>query len=244
MNTSIKEFIEKFNQIKRQQFTESLRKGYTGIGYTYETIIGKKEDNKYYPDYKGIEIKTKLGYSKSNITLFTLVPQSTNGIKYIYDHYSYPNKENKNFNSFRGDCFCQKNNFIGNKLIFKIKINYIEKILELNVIDRNLNVIDNSIYWTFDELKNRLYSKLNTLSLIKGYPYKKGGKIYYKYTSNKLYRLKGFNNFLQLIAEDKIYITFNIGVFTNGSRYGQIHDRGTAFKICNKNIGELFTQIN
>ena len=40
--------------------------------------------------------------------------------------------------------------------------------------------------------------------------------------------------------EDKIHISFNIGPYLSVDRYGQINDRGTAFRILTQNIKDLF----
>ena len=70
---------------------ESKRTGTTGIGYTFETLLGKKEDKNFTPDFMGIEINAKLGYSKSPLTLFNLTPYMNNNssIQYIIDNFSY-----------------------------------------------------------------------------------------------------------------------------------------------------------
>ena len=82
MNNEIKEL---FKEIKTKEFNKSLRKGTTGIEFTFENLINKKEDNISTPDYKNIEIKTKLGYSKSPLTLFCNTPKKDNihAIKYF-----------------------------------------------------------------------------------------------------------------------------------------------------------------
>lgn len=64
MKNNIEELKKYFTTIKNNN-QNSLREGNIGIGYTFETLIDKKEDNLPLPDFNGIEIKTKLGYSKS-----------------------------------------------------------------------------------------------------------------------------------------------------------------------------------
>lgn len=70
---------------------ESKRTGTTGIGYTFETLLGKKEDKNFTTDFMGIEINAKLGYSKSPLTLFNLTPYMNNNssIQYIIDNFGY-----------------------------------------------------------------------------------------------------------------------------------------------------------
>ena len=244
MNNNIQELKKEFNKIKNIPLNKSLRIGPTGLGYTFESLLNKKEDNLYFPDFKGIEIKTKLGYTKSSLTLFTLTPTKENdrSIKYILENFGYPDKNKKEFKTFKGDVYYKQNNIIANKFIFKTKIDIKNNKLKLIILDTELNIINDEIYWNLQEIKERLYAKLNYLAYIKGYPYKINNQTYYKYTNLEIYKAKDFNNFLELLKKDIIYITFNISVFTN-NRYGQIHDRGTAFKLKNNHLLELFYVI-
>ena len=58
MTKKIKKLNSKFLSIKNQGWIETLRNCNSGIGYTFETLIGKTEENFPVPDYEGIEIKT------------------------------------------------------------------------------------------------------------------------------------------------------------------------------------------
>ena len=234
-----------FKNIKNKEFNKNLRKGTTGIGYTFESLINKNEDNQSSPDFNGIEIKTKLGYTKSPLTLFTLTPIKENdrSVKYLLENFGYSNK-NLKYKSFRTDAYLNKNNIVGNKYIIKLKINYPENKLILLILNINLEIIDDSIYWKLDDIKNRLETKLNYLAYIIGYPYNINNETYYKYTTLKIYKLKDFNNFIELLENNKIHITFNIGYFRTGKRVGEIHDRGTAFKLSIESIEELFELID
>lgn len=245
MNNDIKLLKKEFNKIKNKELNKSLRKGNTGIGYTFETLINKKEDTSFLPDFKSIEIKTKLGYTNKPLTLFCLSPKgATNFItKEILNKYGYPNKNNKKYKSFKGDIYNNKNNIIANRYILKIKIKLEENKLFLHILDTSLNIIDNTIYWNLEELKNRLTTKLKFLAIIKGYPYKRNDIMYYKYTNLTIYKLKNFNTFLSLLEKDIIHITINLDTFTSGKRIGEIHDRGTAFRINLNNIEDLFIKV-
>lgn len=68
---NLEEFKQKFQELKNKGFVKSLRKGPTGIGLTFETLIGVDENNLALPDIDGIEIKAHRDNSKSMITLFT-----------------------------------------------------------------------------------------------------------------------------------------------------------------------------
>jgi len=244
MENTINKLIEMFLEIKNKELNQSLRKGTTGIGYTFETLIGKKEDSNYLPDFEGIEIKTKLGYTKAPLTLFCLTPSKAEepSIKFLLNKFGYPNKQT-DFKSLRCNAYNNFNNIIANRFIFKLKVDRKDNKLRLIIKNLYFDTLDDSIYWNLDKIKERLYTKLSYLAYIKGYPYKKDGQTFYKYTSLEIFELKDFNIFLELIEQDKIFITFNIGVHTTEDRYGQINDRGTAFRISIDTIDKLFRKI-
>lgn len=245
MDKNIKALKDMFNKIKNKEFSECLRTGITGIGFTFESLIGKEEDNSYLPDFNGIEIKTKLGYSKSPITLFTLVPKKDkiSCINEILSKYGYPDKT-KGLKNFRGNVYHSYNNIIANKYILKTQIDNDKQILKLIIYDVTFNIIEDKIYWDLEELKNRLFTKLNYLAIIKGYPYILNDKKFFKYTNLNIYKLKNFDSFLNLLKKDKIFIVFNIGMHKSANRFGQICDRGTAFRINLENIDDLFDKID
>ncbi|MDP3070765.1 MAG: MvaI/BcnI family restriction endonuclease [Opitutaceae bacterium] len=55
----LEELLAKFDQIKELGWVDALRIGDTGIGYTFESLLGIEENNDQRADFKGIEIKCK-----------------------------------------------------------------------------------------------------------------------------------------------------------------------------------------
>ena len=53
------ELLGKFDEVKDRGWIDTMRGGDTGIGYTFETLLGIKENNDQIADFKGIEIKCK-----------------------------------------------------------------------------------------------------------------------------------------------------------------------------------------
>ncbi len=68
---NLEEFKQKFQELRNKGFVKSLRKGPTGVGLTFETLMGVEENNLALPDIDGVEIKAHRDNSKSMITLFT-----------------------------------------------------------------------------------------------------------------------------------------------------------------------------
>ena len=233
---SIKELKEKFYNIKREQFHKSLRYGPTGIGYTFETLIGKKEDSNFEPDFKGIEIKTKIGYSKSPLTLFSLTGISSKRstiYKYIVKYFGYYRKDKYNYKSFSHEIYANSFKEIKYSFLWRLKVDYQEEKIKLLIMNRDFQIVEDDIYWSFDEIKKRLYTKLNYLAIIKGYPYIINKEKYYKYVSLKIYKLKNFECFIELFEKGIIFISFNINKDT----------RNIEFRINIDQIEKLFNRI-
>ena len=79
--TNLDLFIRDFNKVRDMGFTESRRSNSTGIGKTFEDLIGVAENNAKEPDLHGFEIKSQRNLSGSYVTLFTkspTIPKSAN----------------------------------------------------------------------------------------------------------------------------------------------------------------------
>ncbi len=88
---NLKEVQSKLREIKDMGFIESLRRGPTGVGYTFESLFGVKENNLPIADIGGrVEIKSIRKDSQSLVTLFTFnrgvwhIPQKQLIKKYGY----------------------------------------------------------------------------------------------------------------------------------------------------------------
>lgn len=56
---AINDLLARFDDISGRGWVDSLRGGDTGIGYTFETLLGIEENNDRRADFRGIEIKCK-----------------------------------------------------------------------------------------------------------------------------------------------------------------------------------------
>lgn len=239
------ELLEKFNKIKEQKYHKALRGYTTGIGYTFETLIGKKEDQKPEPDFKGIEIKTKLGYSKSPITLFTLTPKSKHkySIKYLIDKYGYIKRNSSFLKAFRIE-ITTKNNVEMKYTNYKLELDYEKEALILKMYNKDYTIIKDEVHWDILDLYIRLVTKIAFLALVTAYDYKINDEKYYNYAKINFYTIKDFDIFLKLIEEGKIIIVFNAEeIIDKNDSTISICDRGTAFRIKKEYLEELYNKI-
>ena len=238
-------FINKFQEINALDWVPSVRKGPTGVGATFEYLMGKNEENFAVPDFMGIEIKTKRVTSLSYVTLFNATPDShiIMGARRLLNLYGYPDKIIKEANVFQNSIYGSHYTSTGFKYRFKLFVNYEKKKVYLQVYDRYFRLIEEKTYWTFEMLREKLERKLQFLAVVSAESEMRGDEEYFKYTKFHLYKLKDFNTFLKLMEFGIIRVTFKMGVFRDEKRYGNTHDRGTSFDIDFKELELLYEKI-
>lgn len=99
MMQNITLLVNKFNSIKEKGWIPSVKKGYAGIGLTFEHLIGVVENKFEMPDFNGIELKTKRNNSKSYTTLFNATPDGPrfHEIERLRATYGYPHSKAKEY---------------------------------------------------------------------------------------------------------------------------------------------------
>ena len=103
-------------------------------------------------------------------------------------------------------------------MYFNIKVDYKEKKIRLIVTNINNDIVDDITSWSFDLLKEKLERKLMFLCYVEANKVFYKNKLYVKYTNDEYFKLKGFDNFIQLIDNGVIGISFKIGTFKSGKR--------------------------
>ena len=246
MNEVIEEFKRKFYKIRDMGYVKSINNYSSGIGLTFENLIGKKVDNYPIPDFQGkLEIKTKLAYSKIPIHLFKLTPDGQNFYesKSLLEKYGYY-KKNKTFKSFNGSVFANELNKIGFNYYFSLDIDYKEEKVKLLVYNLEGTLVDSSTYWSFEKLENALTRKLKYLVLIQAWSTQREKIYYYKYYRYDLYKLSNFYTFLNLLDRGIISVGFSLETISHEGMLGQIHDHGTSFDINKENLEKLYYKID
>lgn len=243
MKENIIKFEKLFNEIKKRGWIKVSENGPGGAGITFEHLIGKDKENFEIPDFEGIEIKTKKNKTiYSYITLFNYTPESKyiNETQRLKNNYGYPDSNLKEYKVLNNSFFVNERKWVGKKHQFLLKFNKLEGRLYLHVLNVNGELVEKESYWTFETMEDKILRKLNMLAMIKVENKKNDGIEYCKYTSATFYKFKGMNVFLDLLEKGIIRLTFKIGVFKSGKRFGQTHDHGTGFEIDKRNINKLY----
>ncbi len=236
---------KRVQEIMQMGWINSHSKNWSSCGILFEKLIGKEVENFEIPDFGNIEIKTKCSTKEEYVTLFSANPdRCLFEIEKIRDKYGYPDKQNKNFKVFNLGFYGNKYKRVSNQLAFRIEIDYQNK--EVLLCSRNNYNKETTIItsWTFDMLEEKLNRKLRYLLMIDASKMMVNNCLYYKYYNYNFYKLKGFETFIKLIELGYVTITFKIGVFRYGRKYGQTHNHGTSFAIKEKDLELLFSKIN
>ncbi|WP_368996756.1 MvaI/BcnI family restriction endonuclease [Caldifermentibacillus hisashii] len=236
------EFIEDFNKIKGKRY-KTNRKGNTGIGKTFEDIVGVEENNNLPIDYKGfIELKSQRAYTGSLLTLFTKSPNPYGVMARIRDTYGeldpkkgltnilHSTAKHSSFNTYKG------------KLGFKLEIDRKNQKLLLHIKDLATgNLLFNhgdQVYWDLSDLQEIVETKCRNIAYVMGKSEKINGEEYFTFTKAVLLSGLTFESFLHLIEKDVIVFDIRHGTHSNGTP----HDHGPAFRIAKRNIPLAFEQ--
>lgn len=212
---------------------ESHRKGPTGIGKTFEDLLGKKEDNLPLPDFHQIELKAHDTDGNSYITLFTKSPNIPRGINTLLrQSYGYfdPKSDQKILHTS-----------VSSKLQFNAKSNHYFQIvndkaqrsLKLCVYTSNKTLIKDAFtaQWSYEVLEKSLNKKLKTLAIIMSSTKHHNGQTYYSYDAIKVVRNLSLSQLLTALSDNKLIIDLRLGVYHSGKNKGKTHDHGTGFRI-------------
>lgn len=240
-------FIEDFKKVKALGFRESHRSHNTGIGKTYEDLLGIVENNFKQPDLHGFEIKSQRAYTGSYVTLFTkspTMPVKANG--FLKDNFGSYDEQYPNIKVLHTSVFANQYNSHKSGFRFMLQLNGDERKLYLIVADETDNIVSSNIYWTYDSLESCLCTKLRKLAyvsadtLIDDF----GNEKFHFNKAIVFSELKGLDTFLQLIDEKIIMFDIRIGAYKTGTKAGMPHDHGSGFRIKREHMKKLYERYD
>lgn len=237
------ELSSNFQNVKNKGFVKNLfpQNKDGGAGNTFETLMGIRENNRDIADWNGWELKTKKDLSSTMITLFTKTPTSKNKDAYLADLYGVPDKDYPSIKRFETRVCADKwLSYYGN---VELKLEIDEKKKRIYLLSRHINInnVDKSICWTFEDIKKCL-KKIENIVVI---DFKtKDGKKFFHYDFAQIYSsFKGLGGFLELLKEGVVVYENRVGVYHSGKNAGKRHNHGGAFRINPKKIGNLYDYV-
>lgn len=209
------------------------RKGTTGIGKTFEDLLGKEEDNLQLPDFLDIELKAHDQVSNSFITLFTKSPNAPRGVNNLLrETYGYvddgSNQRILHTSVSSSPQFNKKSNHY-----FQVVNDEKNEMLKLLVYNNEKELItdDFTAEWSYQILRKSLDKKLKTLAVIKTSSNDYEGDRYYSYEAIQLIYGLSLEQLLAALEDNKLYIDLRLGVYRTGNKTSKTHDHGTGFRI-------------
>ena len=242
MNSDILALKEKLDKIKNLGWIECKNKNKSVTGKTLENLLEINPDNFEIPDYNTVEIKSKVSKRENYIDLFCATPDSyVLETKRLYDKYGYLDSNNYKILNFV--LYGEFLKPINNEYSAKLRIDYKNKKVIMEIYNKDNELIDNLSSWSFELLEEKLCRKLNYVCLVEGDKKFSHNVLYVRYDKYKFYKLKKFSNFIRLLKRGQIRISFTLGVYKSGIKSGKMHDHGTQFSIRKENIKLLFDEI-
>lgn len=236
-------FERDFIKVRDLGFVPSSRPNNTGVGKTFEDFIGIVENNRREPDLHGFEVKAQRSYCGSYVTLFTKSPTSPiKANQYIRDKYGYPDRNHPDIRIIHTSIFHNRicdNSRSGFK--FKLQVDMDQKRLYVLVYNSKENIIDHSIYYSFDSILYAL-RKIQNLAYVSAKTEKReNSQEYFHFTKAIIFsEMKGFDYFIEKIIEGKIMYDVRIGSYKSGLKRGDVHDHGSGFRVKKEFIRDLY----
>jgi hypothetical protein len=234
-------FKNEFYRIKNLGFVKSNRIHNTGIGKTFEDLLGILENNSRNPDFLDFEIKSQRFLTGSKVTLFTkspTFPLKVNSL--IRDKYGNSYKHNVNLKRIHTSVYGDKFNNYLNKYSFKLNVNKRSKKVYILIKDKITDlVLENNIYYAFSDIQESL-RKLNNLAIVFANCKIENGTEYFHYTGARVFINLNFNKFINMIISGQIQYDIRIGSYKSGENIGKPHDHGSGFRIGKNNLINLY----
>jgi len=237
----ITSFKEDFLAIKNKGYVKSHRKHNTGIGKTFEDLIGVEENNNHLADYKGkIEIKSSRGGSNSMITLFTKAPSYPVGANnYLRRTFGTLNQDG-NYNLHTTISATSYNTHMG-KNGFKLELDNVNERLYIKIKELSTDrLYDRTCYYDYNILRDRIRGKCMCIAFITANSFMKDGQELFHFNKATLLSGMTFDLFLKGIESGDICYDIRIGTSKSGKKKGKPHDHGSGFRIKKNHIEKYF----
>ncbi|HWQ90041.1 MAG TPA: MvaI/BcnI family restriction endonuclease [Clostridia bacterium] len=199
---ALNELLVRFDQIRDRGWIDTMRVGDTGIGYTFETLVGVAENNDQTADFRGIEIKCKglregerLGTGKIN--LFQAAPTWTTAMPAIDRLKMLCSPDENGLHH----CYSQITT-TPNNLGMLLQVMRDNSRIDLHKQPAQLG------HWEFDRLQRRLEEKHSRAAFIKAKARRTGAETQFKYEELVYCARPSIDRFLDLVAHRNIVFEF------------------------------------
>ena len=213
------------------------------FGYIVEEFLGLSKNDLSIADYEGIEIKCRKHSSPYPLKLFTCVVDG-NGFFLTNEIFKKHSKTviEKKKRSFNYSFYASRHTRINKNAYGYLTVDYINKRILLTICSYySLN--NDTYYWDFKEIYERVKNKLYLLSIIEYNTEYINRNKYYNVDNYQIYKIRGFLEFLKLIETGIIHVTFSMDSIIDDQGVEHIHNHGIGFYIKYDNLHDLFVII-
>ena len=237
-------FIQRFREVKALGYQISSRRGNTGIGKTFEDLMGVIENNDQEPDLFGFEIKSQRQEAQSYVTLFTKSPTNPRGANGML-RLSFGTTDSKfaELKVLHASIFCHREVQHKGGFTYTLNCKDDERKLYLIVKDTSTGeIVSSDVYWSYDVLEATLTNKLKNLAMVQARTETDNEQEYFYFDKCTLYTEPSFDKFLEMLKAGEIMFDIRIGSYKNPekSSYGKTHDHGSCFRIKENKIKCLY----
>jgi len=212
-------------EVKEKGWIKSNRSHNTGIGKTLEDELGIQENNIALPDFGTLELKSQRIKTQSMLTLFTKKPEGITN-KEIREKFGYKDGEFPNIKCLRQTINGNKKNAKG----FHCKID--RGVGKLFIKKNNAKIG----FYTLSFLEKKAEEKIGDgLILVLADTKTKNGHEYFHYKEGYLLQDIEPTKFIEYLKYD-----IRLGVYKSGALRGVAHDHGSAFRLRQNAIAQLF----
>jgi len=226
----LKKLVKNLEDIKSKGFIETIRKGPTVVGYLLEKELGLSETNITIPDIGGrIEIKATRKNTNSLITLFTF----NRGVwrmkqKDLLNKYGYIDAQG------RQALYATVSANVHNAQGFFLAIDNDKHLVLL----KNAKEDETIAEWSTYVIAGKFMTKLDRLLLILADSKMVDEKEFFHYNEAYILENPTPEKFLEGFNRNELMIDLRMYL----KDYGGVRNHGTAFRISEKNLTDLYTK--
>ena len=258
----LQELKEGFNRVKNLGYLKSIADYSDGVsndgavGETFQYYFyGEARDNRIGADWNGWEFKASRQNTSSMRSLFTTKPTfPSNGDSLMRDKWGRSDDKWPGIKFFMPTIPSNRYTQVHIKThkinpqqpvyLMKIENRRSERKISLIVKDFNEKLIDDSIYWSYEDLKIRWDNKLKNTIFLDAKVKIQDGIEYFLYEAATVMMGSSFEDFLNCI--DKGFITYDPAhdVYKSGKLKGKPHNHGGKFRFKKKKpLTELSSRV-
>lgn len=225
IDPDLRELLARFDDVSSKGWIQTQRAGDTGIGYTFESLIGIEENNDKRADFRGIEVKCKLaknsGSASGKTNLFQQGPEWIDGRSAIH--------RLRAIGQYRDDgayaCYSQvtvDRNNLG------LALRPIESAAQIDLL-KHTEAIGK---WPFALLQKRLEEKHSRAVFVKAASRVASAKVEYRYSELIYCERPSIERFVDLVGERRIVFEFLMRENPDGS----IRNHGYPWRLTHQSL--------